>query len=166
MALNFRNRNNELSLELLKQSAITPATYSPSNNYLNARSVAVTMNEKPILFIGYEDSQDCIDQAQALASNENFQKIFNYVIGDKFRYGIGFFSNADFFQHGKIYSAVVSSEQGVRDDTGMGAVEAVLCFESNNDNALALAFALCVFNDLMQIIVPTAKPITVIEFEE
>lgn len=163
--MSLPNRKDKLTLELLKQSAITPSVYSPSKSYLQARSVAVTMNGEPILFLGYDDSQECIHQAQAIAGNDNFQKIMNYLFGDEFSYSIGFFSNAVFFQAGKNYSSIASCEQGATDDAGSGQLEAVFAIEATNGKGLASALALCVFNDLMQIIAPTAKPITQIYFK-
>ena len=163
--LNPNNRNTETALELLKQSAITPAAYTPSKSYLDSLSVAVTLDGKPLFFIGYADSKECNNQALALASNKDFRKIMNFIFGGVFVYGIGHFHNSCYFKLDKSYNAVAGCIQGVRDDSGMGSLEVVIATETSNDKGLAAAFALCVYDKIMRIIVPTAKPITAIEFE-
>ena len=67
--------------QLLKESPITPGHYSPSDSFKDWSSVAIALDDEPIMLIGWSDDSDSHDVAARLLDNEDFATLVRYEYG-------------------------------------------------------------------------------------
>ena len=72
--------NNEQALQLLKESILSTGTYNPSESFNNSKSVALELNDKPIILLGWEDDQESNEIATRLISNHQFLQLITHGI--------------------------------------------------------------------------------------
>lgn len=152
------NDNEDLSLQLLKESSITVGSYAPTENMSQSRLVAIIQDNKPIIAFGYHDDEESIEIADKLLNDKDFVRIIEYIYGSKDNLHRGVVLGKEVFNDLNYdkYSSIVSSKQGEYEDgTGKGALEAIIFGKEHT-----LAFAMCVTNSVMMIMKPKSRPLS------
>lgn len=156
--------NTEETLGILAESAITFGLYQPSDEFIEGNSIAILLEDKPIVMLGYEGCQQSQAVAERLLESMDFLKLVSYKFGNPLplELKIGVVSNAQTLKDYGVYSeyqAIVDSEQGVSEDgTGAGSLEAVLLPPNAKD--VSFGYAMCVSNEMMKAFVPDAKDLS------
>jgi len=134
----------------LKMSRLTPADYTPSDEFLNTKSIVVTIDEIPVLAVGNQGSKRSLAEARAiidnseicntlaLALNKDINSSFSIKIMDSFEVIKGEFS------------AIASKTRGVIED-GRGDGDLIWIVLAG-ENSLPLATALSISNKVDHIV--------------
>ena len=147
--------NNEQALQLLKESILMTGTYNPSERFNNSKSVALELNDKPIIILGWEDDQESNDIATRLISSHHFLQLITHEYGLIESLKKTIVTNREVCPDSS-YNCIIKSEQGLIED-GQGAGELVAVILDDNN---ALGFGICVNNDIMKCFYPNAKSLS------
>lgn len=149
--------NQTQALQLLKESILTVGVYELSEEFKQSNSIAIELNQKPILLLGYEGDKESDDIANRLLKSDQFLKLVMYEFGHVETLKKTVVVNKDVCVNPS-YKCITKSEQGLEEDgSGTGQLVAV-----NPDNKDAFGFGICVNNEIMKCFYPDAKDLSAI----
>lgn len=150
--------SENLALQLLKESIITPGFYNPSQEFLANDSIGIAFDGQPLLMVGYPDYEENHQIIDRLLGNKHFFDLVDYVFGSgaSLKLSKMQFKNAEVCP-GAEYASLTTSEQGQAEDgSGIGDLVAVLMTERKD-----FAAGLCMNSSIMLCFYPNAKPLSI-----
>lgn len=157
--------NRHITDDLYNQSALAIGSYYTSHAMRQTQLLAIALDGKPILTLGYPDNDDTQREADTLLNLPSFARIAHEF------FGAGELTKVvvkgDAVMGGNTpYSCIVFGEQGktyeVDDNEPIAQVCCVIPLAISIETE-AFAFFLCIHNDIMKTFVPEAKDIPQIE---
>lgn len=150
----MKNTSNQHAVRALTGSIITPGVYVPRLEFLALTSIAITLDDKPIVIVGPENDQESIEIVDRLLASEEFAALVTYEFGDYKKISKAVISN-EIFTGGDEYNALVKKNQDAEVEDGEGKLVSLIPLGSK-----AFGFGLCVSNELMLCFYPHAIPLT------
>lgn len=146
---------DDLTSQLVRESALTSGLYRPSDVFRNANSIAITLKGAPIILLGWEGENNSTVLAERLLNNSEFINLVKHEYGHTEDIGSAVVSN-NAVCPGTEYLCLAESKQGVIDDGEDGC--AVVSILPHNNHAFA--FGLCINSSIMLCFCPDAKPLS------
>lgn len=154
--------NQAQAAQLLKESILMPGSYSPSTRFMRSRSVALEVNEKPILLLGWEEDQESHEIADRLISNPYFKALIEYEYGTIDSVKKTIVENGELCLKAS-YNCITKSEQGFVEEGHQNGELVAIVLEDNK----ALGFGMSISNGIMQCFYPDALALSVqVEFND
>lgn len=156
MNTNLQPTMSDVSTQLLAESCLTLGSYITTKNIIDRQQVVIALDNKPIISIGWTD---CESQAIAdrLLASDQFKSLLEYEYGEYSKIDKMIVKGKEVLTINKTYQALVKSEQGKYENgTGSGQLEAIFI-----QTPKVLGAAMCINNEVMLCIYPTAKPLSV-----
>lgn len=146
---------NKEALQLLKESILTTGTYVPSENFKNSNSIALELNGKPIILLGWEEDQESDNVANRLIENKHFLSLLKYEYGFIESLEKKIVSNRESCPKAS-YHCITTSKQGmIEDGKGIGDLVAIILNEKDS-----LGFGMCINNSIMKCFFPYATTLS------
>ena len=147
---------DDITARLLQESILTNGKYFPSEIFKKSNSVAITLDGKPIILLGWENDSEAQALADRLLSNAEFINLVGYEYGANKNLSKTVVANSEACP-GDEYFCIAESKQGTPDGgEATGMVVSVL-----PQNNTSFSFGICINSSIMLCFYPTAKPLSI-----
>lgn len=148
--------NEAQSLQLIEESILGVGEYYPSQKFIAGASIAIMVNQRPVLLLGYSSDENAYRIADRLLACPEFIQLINFIYANEDNHiSKGIVLNRTLTQDH--FKCLMTSKQGhLNHAHECCEVEAIAV-----EHGEMLTFSICVNSAIMLCFYPEAKPLSI-----